>query len=116
MSETNKEMKYIKSKTDEKMKPNKQKNTVNQLFYLLYGKTAIWSISYAAKMLVAKTLTAKMLMEKILNRQPPSSTFLHGSLIIQVSEQASPPQRSLPWTTDPLVLPSKSFYYTALYN
>lgn len=114
MSETNEEMKYIKSKTNEKMKPNKQKNT-QSTNYLLYGKTAIWSISYAAKMLVAKTLTAKMLMEKILNRQPPSSTVLHGSLITQVSEQTSPPQRSLPWTTDPLVLPSKSFYYTALY-
>lgn len=40
------------------------------------------------------------------NWEHPSSTSLHHSLIIQVSEQTSCPQRSLPWKTDPLVLSS----------
>lgn len=39
---------------------------LNQLFFCLYGKIALWPNSYIAKMFAMKVLTAKMLVAKML--------------------------------------------------
>ena len=54
-----------------RMKTDIENQTVKQLFYLFYSKITFWPISqmaktFAAKMLVSKMSTAKMLQGKYL--------------------------------------------------
>ena len=49
--------------------------TVNQLFFSLYGKIALWPNSYVAKMFAMKVLTAKMLVAKIFMVKLPKTTI-----------------------------------------
>lgn len=65
MSETNEEMKYIKSKTNEKMKPNKQKNTQSTNYLIFY----MAKLPYGQLVMQRKCLWQKRLQQRCLWRK-----------------------------------------------